>query len=181
MRGYALGAGGDAAALTFTYQGEAENTRELASGELRRQLGLKLRAQDGCNVVYVMWRLDPTPKLEVSVKFNPGKRTHEECGADGYTKVKPARRSRSSRRSSTARPTSCAPRLSATSCSPGSTASSFGRAGSAEAARALAAPPVSAPTTSNSTSSSSPAAPRRRGHGSARARGATIDAPRIDV
>jgi hypothetical protein len=37
-----------------------------------------------------MWRLDPKPKLEVSVKANPGKRTHEECGADGYTKIKPA-------------------------------------------------------------------------------------------
>jgi hypothetical protein len=89
MRGYAVGAGGDAASLTFTYKGETENTRELASGEARRQIGLKLRAQDGCNVVYVMWRLDPRPKLDVSVKFNPNMRTHEQCGANGYTKVKP--------------------------------------------------------------------------------------------
>ncbi len=43
-------------------------------------------------MVYVMWRLDPRPMLDVSVKRNPGKRTHEECGADGYTKVRPARR-----------------------------------------------------------------------------------------
>lgn len=92
IRGYALGAGGDAAELTFTYRGESEHTRELADGEARRQIGLKLRAQDGCNVVYVMWRLDPKPKLDVSVKFNPGKRTHAECGADGYTKVRPVQK-----------------------------------------------------------------------------------------
>lgn len=89
MRGYARGFGGDAAALTFTYRGETFETRELAGGQARRQLGLKLRAQDSCNVVYVMWRLDPTPKLDVSVKFNALKKTHEECGADGYTKVRP--------------------------------------------------------------------------------------------
>lgn len=89
MRGYARGTGGDAAQLTFTYKGESLETRQLASGQERRQIGLKLRAQDGCNVVYVMWRLDPAPKLDISVKYNPGKRTHEQCGADGYTKVKP--------------------------------------------------------------------------------------------
>ena len=90
VRAFAPAAGGDAAQLAFTFQGDAATTRALANGHDRRQLGLKLRAQDGCNVIYVMWRLDPKPKLEVSVKRNPGKRTHEECGAEGYTKVKPA-------------------------------------------------------------------------------------------
>ncbi len=90
VRAYARGSTGDAAQLTFTFNGDADRARALANGELRRQMGLKLRAQDSCNVVYVMWRLDPKPKLEVSVKANPGKRTHEECGADGYTKIKPA-------------------------------------------------------------------------------------------
>jgi len=89
VRGYALGGTGEAAQLTFTYRGETEKTRELASGEARRQIGLKLRAQDGCNVVYVMWRLDPRPMIDVSVKLNPGMKTHAECGANGYTKVKP--------------------------------------------------------------------------------------------
>lgn len=93
MRGYALGAGGDAAALTFTYRGETFETRELAGGQARRQIGLKLRAQDSCNVIYVMWRLDPVPKLDVSVKFNPLQQHHEECGANGYTKVKPHKKS----------------------------------------------------------------------------------------
>jgi hypothetical protein len=89
VRGFALGAGGDAAELTFVYQGDTDDARELASGQLRRQLGLKLRAQDSCNVVYVMWRLDPRPAIDVSVKYNPTKHSHAECGADGYTKVKP--------------------------------------------------------------------------------------------
>jgi hypothetical protein len=90
VRAFAVGSHGDSAQLTFTYRGESDSVRGLASGQLRRQVGLKLRASDGCNLVYVMWRLDPKPKLEVSVKRNPGKRTHDECGADGYHKVKPS-------------------------------------------------------------------------------------------
>jgi hypothetical protein len=92
MRGYARGAGGDAAELTFTYRGESFETRELAGGQARRQIGIKLRAQDSCNVIYVMWRLDPQPKLDISVKQNPLMKTHEECGADGYTKIKPRKK-----------------------------------------------------------------------------------------
>lgn len=92
VRGYARGAGGDAAELTFTYRGESFDTRKLAGGQARRQLGLKLRAKDSCNVVYVMWRLDPRPLLDVSVKANPLATTHEQCGAGGYTKVKPYRK-----------------------------------------------------------------------------------------
>ncbi len=92
MRAFAHGTAGDAASLTFIYRGETEHARALASGQERRQLGLKLRAANGCNLVYVMWRLDPKPMLEVSVKYNPGMATHKECGANGYTKVKPTER-----------------------------------------------------------------------------------------
>ena len=88
MRAVAPGTSGTGASLDFTYRGDTATSRELASGTARRQLGLKLRAQNGCNLVYVMWRLDPTPMLEVSLKYNPGKATHAECGADGYEKVK---------------------------------------------------------------------------------------------
>ncbi len=91
FRAVANGASGDAAAATFLVHGATAEARALASGQQRRQLGLKLRAQDGCNLVYVMWRLDPKPKLEVSVKHNPGARTAKECGANGYAKVKPQR------------------------------------------------------------------------------------------
>ncbi len=91
VRAVAPASRGDAAALKFTYDGPSEEATLLASGQLRRQLGLKLRAEDGCNLVYVMWRLEPEPGLEVSVKANPGKHTHAECGAGGYTKVKSKR------------------------------------------------------------------------------------------
>ena len=88
FRAVALGTTGEAVALAFTYQGNSKETRALASGALRRQIGLKLRAANGCNLLYVMWRLDPRPKLEISVKVNPGMSTHAECGANGYTKLK---------------------------------------------------------------------------------------------
>jgi hypothetical protein len=91
MRAVALGSSGDAASLSFVFRGDTATSRDLASGESRRQLGLKLRAQDGCNLLYVMWRLDPKPSLSVSLKRNPGMRTHRECGASGYTRLKPAR------------------------------------------------------------------------------------------
>jgi hypothetical protein len=37
-----------------------------------------------------MWRAGAKPKLVVSVKRNPGERTAKECGANGYTNLKPA-------------------------------------------------------------------------------------------
>lgn len=91
MRATARGSTGDAAALEFVYRGDTAAVRELASGQARRQLGLKLRAANGCNVIYVMWRLDPAPKIDVSIKLNPGGRDHDDCGAEGYTKVKPTK------------------------------------------------------------------------------------------
>jgi len=75
-----------------TYQGPTEQAARLGSGEMRRQFGLKLRAQDGCNLVYAMWRIDPESKLVVSVKRNPGMSRSSECGNRGYTNIK-ARRS----------------------------------------------------------------------------------------
>lgn len=92
-RSVALDTNGDAAAMTFTYRGPTAKTRELASGQIRKQLGLKLRAANGCNLVYVMWRTDEgkAPVIDVSVKSNPGARTHAECGAGGYEKVKASR------------------------------------------------------------------------------------------
>lgn len=90
-RATARGSLGDAAALEFVYRGDTAAVRELASGQARRQLGLKLRAANGCNLIYVMWRLDPTPKIDVSVKLNAGGRDHDDCGADGYTKVRPTK------------------------------------------------------------------------------------------
>jgi hypothetical protein len=75
----------------FTYIGSTGNEARLGSGELRRQFGLKLRAQDACNLVYAMWRIEPESKLVVSVKSNPGQHSSAQCGNRGYRNVKPAR------------------------------------------------------------------------------------------
>jgi hypothetical protein len=91
FRAFAAASGGEAASLSFVYQGPTADTKRLASSQLRRQVGLKLRAQDGCNLVYVMWRIEPKPGLDISVKRNPGARSNEECGTSGYTKIKPRR------------------------------------------------------------------------------------------
>ncbi len=79
--------GGDAAEARFVYLGPTDETTALGSGDVRQQLGLKLRAVDGCNLVYVMWRFAPESKIAVSVKLNPGQSTHDECGNGGYTQV----------------------------------------------------------------------------------------------
>ena len=89
FRAVAPGHNGDAASIKFVVRGPTAKARALASGQQRRQVGLKLRGQDGCNLLYVMWRIDPKPKLEVSIKRNPGARTHHDCGARGYTKLVP--------------------------------------------------------------------------------------------
>lgn len=80
-----------AAELSFTYQGPSRKTVRLLSGLPRRQLGLKLRAQNGCNLVYVMWRLVPEQKLTVQVKRNPGLQRYSECKNSGYRIVRPTK------------------------------------------------------------------------------------------
>lgn len=75
----------------FTYLGPTKEASPLASGEVRRQFGLKLRAHDGCNLVYAMWRIDPKQELVVSVKSNPGMTQSSECDAHGYHAIKPTR------------------------------------------------------------------------------------------
>lgn len=88
MRAVAKGTDGEAASLTFKYGGELENMKQLESGEVRRQIGLKLRAENGCNLIYVMWRLDPKPMILAQVKRNQGAKDHKACGAGGYKWVK---------------------------------------------------------------------------------------------
>lgn len=75
----------------LTYLGPTSKDKPLGSGEIRRQFGLKLRAQNGCNLVYAMWRIEPRPGLVVSVKRNPGMSTHAQCGTHGYHNITPAR------------------------------------------------------------------------------------------
>lgn len=89
MRAVLPGAGGDEAELHFTWLGPTQGLVPLASGELRQQVGLKLRARDACNLVYVMWRIQPRAGLVVSVKRNEGQQASSECGAGGYRNVRP--------------------------------------------------------------------------------------------
>jgi hypothetical protein len=91
MRAYLNAATPQEVAVRFTYLGSTRNEARLGSGELRRQFGLKLRAQDACNLVYAMWRIEPESKLVVSVKSNPGQHTSAECANRGYRNVKPVR------------------------------------------------------------------------------------------
>ena len=75
----------------FAYLGATSHDVPLGSGTMRRQFGLKLRAQDACNLVYAMWRIEPESKLVVSVKENPGQHLSAECGNRGYVNIKPQR------------------------------------------------------------------------------------------
>ena len=70
--------------VKFTYLGPTREVAHLGSGEVRSQFGIKLRAQDTCNIVYVMWHFAPDQRIAVSVKRNPGQRTHAECLDHGY-------------------------------------------------------------------------------------------------
>jgi hypothetical protein len=91
MRSVAPASSGDVGEIRFLYRGGTAEVAPLASGQIRRQVGLKLRAQDGCNLVYVMWRIEPGPGIEVQIKRNQGKRVHKECGTRGYREVSPSR------------------------------------------------------------------------------------------
>jgi hypothetical protein len=79
----------DAVQTRFTYLGPSSPESPLGSGDMRRQFGLKLRAADPCNLVYVMWRMTPESKLVVSVKSNPGQHTSTQCANRGYLNIKP--------------------------------------------------------------------------------------------
>ncbi len=89
MRAYVNRWTADTIEAHFIYLGGTAQVSRLGSGEVRRQFGLKLRAQDACNLVYAMWRIDPESKLVVSVKRNAGQTTSSECGNRGYQNIKP--------------------------------------------------------------------------------------------
>lgn len=83
-----VSAADQAAEIRFRYLGPSKDDKPLASGELRRQIGLKLRAADSCNVVYVMWHIAPDTRIAVSVKRNT-EHSHAQCGARGYETIAP--------------------------------------------------------------------------------------------
>jgi hypothetical protein len=77
------------------YFGPTKRVVPLGSGEIREQFGFKMRAQDPCNLVYVMWRFK-TPddaehgKVVVQIKSNPGMHTSAECKNNGYRTIETA-------------------------------------------------------------------------------------------
>jgi hypothetical protein len=77
------------AEVDFVYRGPTTTTEPLESGTVRQQIGLKLRAQDDCNVVYVMWTIEPESAVLVAVKYNPGQRLQRDCGPRGYHSITP--------------------------------------------------------------------------------------------
>jgi hypothetical protein len=91
MRAFLNRATGQSIEARFKYLGGTAHESPLGSGEVRRQFGLKLKAQDACNLLYAMWRIEPEAKLVVSVKANPAQHSSAECGNRGYRNVKPAR------------------------------------------------------------------------------------------
>jgi hypothetical protein len=91
MRAYANTWTSDAIYAHFTYIGGTAEESALGSGIVRRQFGLKLRAQNACNLVYAMWRIEPESKIVVSIKKNPGQSMSSECGNRGYQNIKPRR------------------------------------------------------------------------------------------
>jgi hypothetical protein len=76
------------AEIRFQYLGPSQESKHLSSGELRRQIGLKLQAADTCNLIYAMWHIEPDSRVAVSVKQNPALHAHEQCGARGYLNFK---------------------------------------------------------------------------------------------
>lgn len=75
----------------FNYMGPTETQAKLGSGASRVQFGLKLHAEDACNLVYAMWRIEPESELVVSVKSNPGEHASSQCTNHGYRNIKPTR------------------------------------------------------------------------------------------
>ena len=59
LRAVALGSGGDAASLLFTFHGTVGESGYL---------GVELRSANSASQIYVMWRLKPTTRLTVQVK-----------------------------------------------------------------------------------------------------------------
>jgi hypothetical protein len=93
MRGYVNRQTLQVIEARFAYIGPTENEARLGSGEMRRQFGLKLRARDPCNLVYVMWRIEPKSEVVVSIKTNPGEHTSAACANRGYRNIRPTRKS----------------------------------------------------------------------------------------
>ena len=75
------------AVLQFRYRGPSEKISLLDSGAFVRQIGLKMRAMNTCNLLYVMWRIKPTEEIYIAIKRNPGQSKYKECLSRGYLQL----------------------------------------------------------------------------------------------
>lgn len=75
---------GTHATLVYTVEGNSSIQEPLQSGEMRHQIGLKLLAQNSCNVVYVMRH---EASINISVKLNPLDTLSQECQDRGYFNI----------------------------------------------------------------------------------------------
>jgi hypothetical protein len=83
--------------VTLVFNGN-HDVSTLGSGTTARQAGLKLKERDPCNLIYVMYNINPflpdsdhagNDELSVKVKRNDGGSTSADCpGASGYHVVK---------------------------------------------------------------------------------------------
>jgi hypothetical protein len=73
------------ACVQFRHLGPTSRIEQSKSGQEFHQIGLKLRSLNPCNLIYVMWRIKPQPKLIILLKRNKGQSTSAECRNRGYT------------------------------------------------------------------------------------------------
>lgn len=88
-RGVWPGTDGERAGIEVEVLGPTGQQAPAASGRVLQQVGLKLRAQDPCNVLYVMWPAAPATGLRILVKANEGRSAFAQCGAKGYATIRP--------------------------------------------------------------------------------------------
>ncbi len=84
---------GDAISVRFHYQGLGKNPAvAMGSGLTRHQFGVFLLAENQCNMLYVMLRLDSKNQATIAVqgKRNPEQALHLVCQNHGYETIKPA-------------------------------------------------------------------------------------------
>jgi hypothetical protein len=84
VRGVRNGAWHPRARLQFRYQGPSDISIPSGSGLIFEQIGIQLRAQNTCNVLSIMWRIEPAERVVIKLKSNPGQSRHEECENSGY-------------------------------------------------------------------------------------------------
>jgi hypothetical protein len=73
------------AELWFKWNSDSTLTVPLGDGSYRKQIGIEFRYPNPCNVLAVMWHMNPNDGVEVSTKINAGQTTIGECGTSGYS------------------------------------------------------------------------------------------------